>query len=89
MIRQNAGDLKSAEGKIPTPRGPVLVKWKNDDAFRISIKLPDGVKAKAELPAPASSSGVFMGDKQVKARREGARWVLEEDVSGTVTMDVR
>lgn len=89
LIRPNAGNLKSAEGRIPTPRGPVLVKWKNAGAFGISVKLPDGVAAKVELPATASSRGVFNGGRQVKARREGSRWVLEEDVSGTVSLDVR
>lgn len=89
LIRPNAGNLKSAEGRIPTPRGPVLVKWKNEGTFGISVKLPDGVTAKVELPATASSRGVFKGGSQVKARREGSRWVLEEDVSGTVSLDVR
>jgi hypothetical protein len=26
-IRPNPGTLKSADGKVPTPRGPVLVRW--------------------------------------------------------------
>ncbi len=89
LIRPGTGNLTAAEGRIPTPRGPLLVKWRNEGAFRISVKLPEGVMAKVELPASASSRGVFSGGRQVKARREGARWVLDEDVSGTVSLDVR
>lgn len=89
LIRPVTGNLTAAEGRIPTPRGPLLVKWRNEESFRISVKLPEGVMAKVELPASVSSHGVFSGGRQVKARREGARWMLDEDVSGTVSLDVR
>jgi hypothetical protein len=89
MIRPHTGALKSAEGKIPTPRGPVQVKWRNDAGFSYAIRLPDGVTGKVELPAPAGSRGVFKGDQAVPARRVGLRWQLAEDVAGTVFLDVR
>jgi len=89
LIRPNPGALESVECKIPTPRGPVWVKWKNARTFVISVKLPDGMTAKVELPAASGSSGVFAGDAPVKARRNGRRWVLDADVSGAVTLEVR
>ena len=89
LIRPNPGTLESVECKIPTPRGPVWVKWKNGRTFVISVKLPDGMTAKVELPAASGSSGVFAGDAPVKARRNGRRWVLDADVSGAVTLEVR
>jgi hypothetical protein len=89
LVRPNTGALKSADGKIPTPKGPLIMKWKNDAGFRLSIKLPDGIAAKVELPASANSRGVFIGEKPVPARRAGSRWLLEDDISGTVTLDVR
>ncbi len=89
LVRPNTGSLKSADGRIPSPKGPILVKWKNDAGFRLSIKLPDGIAAKVELPASTSSRGVFIGEKPVPARRAGPRWLLEDDISGTVTLEVR
>jgi alpha-L-rhamnosidase len=81
--------LKSAEGKIPTPRGPVLVKWKNEAAFAISLKLPEGVSAKVELPASPGSRGVYQNGKALSATKAGSRWILEKEVSGTVTLEVK
>lgn len=89
LVRPNTGTLKSADGKIPTPNGPILVEWQNDTGFRLSIKLPDGMTAKIELPASANSRGVFISERPVPARRAGSRWLLEDDISGTVTLDVR
>jgi hypothetical protein len=37
----------------------------------------------------SGSRGVFSGEKKIPARRAGIRWVLETDVSGTVTLEVR
>ena len=89
LIRPCPGDLKFAEGKIPTPRGPVLVSWKNDGDFTLSLTLPKGMAAHLELPAREKSQGVFIGGKALAAQRNGARWILEEDVSGTVTLAVK
>jgi alpha-L-rhamnosidase len=89
LIRPNPGNLKFAGGRIPTPHGPLKVKWKNDGKFRLSLTLPPGVKAKLELPAGENSQGVFNGSQPVPAHREGARWICEEDVSGKVNLEVR
>lgn len=89
MIRPNPGNLKFAKGKTPTPLGPLLVSWTNDTNFKLSLTLPNGVNARIELPATEKSHGVFNGDKPVRAHREGSRWLLDEDVSGNVTLEVR
>jgi len=89
LIRPNPGNLKFAGGKIPTPHGPLKVKWKNDGKFSLSLTLPSGVKAKLELPAGENSQGVFNGSQPVPAHLEGARWICEEDVSGKVKIEVR
>ena len=89
LIRPETCTLDFAEGRVPTPRGPVLVKWNKENGFRISIKLPEGVTAQVELPAAAGSRGVFAGEKPVRARRLGSRWLLEDGVSGTASFLVR
>jgi hypothetical protein len=89
IIRPCPGDLVSARGKVPTPKGPILVDWQNDAAFRITITLPEGVKARVELPAAVGQAGVIVDGTPVAADRKGARWVLGEDVAGAVTIEVR
>ncbi len=89
VIRPHPGKLKSAGGKIPTPRGPVLVSWKNDGGFSLTATLPDGMTASVELPADEETTGVFSGGQPVAAQRVQSRWVLEQPVTGTVTLEVR
>lgn len=89
LIRPNPGGLKFAEGKIPTPRGPLRISWNNEGTFKLVLTLPAGVKAKLELPATSSSSGVYIGDQPVLAQRSGSRWMLDEDMSGDVMLEVK
>jgi alpha-L-rhamnosidase len=88
-IIPHPGTLSSASGKIPTPRGPLFIDWKNTDAFRISISLPADMTARLELPAPQNSKGVFKGTRSIPAQRIGDRWVLDTDVTGKVELTVK
>jgi hypothetical protein len=81
--------LDNARGKVPTPRGPVLIDWKDEATFRLSVTLPDGMNAKVELPAAEGSSGVYVDGKQVRAARQGKRWILEADISGSAMLEVK
>ena len=89
VIRPNPGKLSAASGKVPTPRGPVMVDWKNAGTFQISVTLPDGMSARFELPASAESRGVYVDGKPAKAQREGARWILADDLTGTAKIEVK
>ena len=89
VIRPNPGQLSAASGKVPTPRGPVMVEWKNAGSFQISVTLPDRMPARLELPASAESRGVYVDGKPVKAQREGARWILSDDLTGTAKIEVK
>ncbi len=89
LIRPNPGNLKFAEGKIPTPRGPILVNWKSEGIFKLSLTLPDGVAARIELPAHADSKGVFVDGKPVGARRINTHWHLDEEYTDEVMFEVK
>jgi hypothetical protein len=89
VIRPRTGGLTRARGKVPTPRGPILIDWRRGSTFQISVTLPDGMTAKVDLPAIENSSGVYVNDSQVNAQCQGGRWILANDVSGAVTIDVR
>jgi hypothetical protein len=88
-IRPNSGTLKFAGGKIPTPRGPLLVSWNNNGTFKLSLTLPKGMTAQVQLPAAVGSTGVFSGGRPVKATRSGNWWLLDKDVGGTSEIEVR
>lgn len=88
-IRPSPGSLKFAEGKVPTPRGPVLIRWEQGAALKLSLTLPAHVSAQVQLPAPERSTGVFIGGQPVAAKRSGNVWQLENDVTGTAVIEVR
>ena len=89
LVEPHPGSLTFAAGKVPTPHGPVLVDWRNDKTFTLSLALPKDLTARVGLPAPEKSTGVFSGDLPVAASRKDSRWILSEPVSGKVTLEVR
>ena len=89
LIRPNIGGLTAAKGKVPTPRGPIIVDWTYSDSFILSLTLPKGMSARVELPMVGNSLEVFSGGQPVKVTRIGNRWVLDQDVKGTVMLEVR
>jgi hypothetical protein len=89
MIRPNPGNLKSAEGKIPTPRGPILVSWKKTGTFEMSLTLPQGVTAQVQLPATATSTGIFVDGRPAAAKQTGGWWILANDVTGILLIEER
>jgi hypothetical protein len=89
VISPTPGKLKFAAGKVPTPRGPVMVDWKNEGSFKVELDVPTGIKAKVELPAAADSKGVFSGGAAVPAKRDGSRWILDQEVTGKASFEVK
>jgi len=92
-IRPHPGSLRSAEGRIPTPRGPIEVRWERSPRFRIEVRLPEGMTGTLELPAAEGSNGVVMlggpGPEPVPARRDGDRWVVNHPITGAAILEVR
>ncbi|NYF79589.1 family 78 glycoside hydrolase catalytic domain [Granulicella arctica] len=89
LIQPHPGNLTSVEGRIPTPRGELSVRWTRDKKFTLMLGLPTGMTAKVELPALEGSSEVWVDGAPVKAHREGQWWTLEKDLSGAVTIEER
>ena len=88
-IRPHPGTLKTAEGKVPTPPGPVLVRWENGDTFKLSLSLPPGLAAQVQVPAGKNSGGLFLNGQPAAARRDGDWWILDHDVTGTVLIEAK
>jgi hypothetical protein len=89
IIRPNPGSLKWANGKVPTPLGSLLIRWESGDTFKLSLVLPHGMSAQVELPAGKNSRGVFLGGQPVPAHRDGEWWMLDKDVTGSVSLEAR
>ena len=88
-IAPHPGDLKFANGMVPTPCGTIQIAWKYAPGFTLSAKLPSGMKAKVRLPASADSQGVWKDGKSVPAHRQEGWWALDDDVTGNVLLEVR
>ena len=88
-IKPHPGDLSSAEGKIPTPRGELFIRWKRADTFRLSVVLPTGMQAEIALPALDHSAEVRIAGRPVPAHRAGQYWVLNKPVAGSVDVEER
>ncbi len=85
---QTAG-LEHAEGKIPTPRGPVTVMWKNERNFIMKVQLPDGMPAQISLPATKNARQILLNGKATPAKRLAGRLVLDKKVTGTAIIEVK
>ena len=88
-IRPHPGSLESAEGTIPTARGPLQVRWTRPESFRLELDLPAGTTADVNLPAGAGSEGVWGPDGRVPAQLVTGYWILTEPVAGRVDLVVR
>jgi len=88
IIRPNLGALKNAEGKVPTPLGPVTVRCEQGDAFKLSLTLPPGMTAQVQLPV-GEQSRVFVDGKVASVHRDGQVWILDADVVGTAQIETR
>lgn len=88
-IRPCPGELKFASGKVPTPKGPVEIAWSNEESFDLSLSLPEGMSAVVELPADNDSAGVFVNGHPIPATKLLNRWVLDDEVRGTVRLKVK
>lgn len=89
MISPRTSGLKYARGKIPTSNGPITIDWKNETSFHISLTLPKGMSAQVDLPATKNSTGVFIDGNPVAAKKDGNRWRLKDEVTGSLTFVVK
>lgn len=92
-IRPHPGELTFARGKVPTPRGAIQMEWQRGERFRVRLHLPEGFRARVELPATPETAGVVLldpsGPRSIPARRVEDRWILDTELAGDVTLEVR
>lgn len=51
LVAPHPGDLEWAQGRVPTPRGPIQCTWKNSKAgLHLELLTPDSLPVQIELP---------------------------------------
>ena len=88
-IRPQVGTLTHAEGRVPTPRGPILVSWKKNPALKLELTLPGEVTAQIDLPTDDAATVVLVNGAPAPARRVGDRMILDRPVSGRCVLEFR
>ncbi len=88
-IAPHPGELQFANGTVPTPRGPIKLAWKRSSTLTLSAELPLGVRAQVRLPAFDGSHGVWSEGQPARVHRDGSWWVLDQEVSGKVSLEER
>ncbi|QFU74426.1 alpha-L-rhamnosidase [Halioglobus maricola] len=88
-IKPMPGKLANAKGKVPTPRGPIVIDWVGGDNFNLSLTLPENVTAKVELPAGPASEGVWINGKQAKATVAGDYWLIDQEITRSAQFEVK
>ncbi|MGH7213658.1 MAG: alpha-L-rhamnosidase C-terminal domain-containing protein, partial [Tepidisphaeraceae bacterium] len=88
LIAPQPGDLKWAQGRVPTPRGVVECYWKKAERgrFEIDLTLPPKTPARIELPVRGKVTV-----RNGKARKvAGPRGMMVLEIGGpSVRIEVR
>ena len=75
LIAPQPGDLTWAEGKVPTPHGPVSVRWSTAQGqLRLTINSPSPVRL--DLPSPAAAH-VLVNGASAKPNKENQALYLD------------
>jgi hypothetical protein len=86
LIAPRPGTLKSAEAKVPTPKGPVTVNFQNQARFLLEIEVPHGASARVSLPvrsgSPVERRQVWMDNKRAAATMEDDGLVVDNVLPG-------
>ena len=87
LIEPQPGDLSWAEGRVPTPFGPITANWKNaPDRFALDVVVPAGTRGTIGIPAPAGRVSIKVNGRLFKQKEKKDKQVdvftLEENVGG-------
>lgn len=93
LIAPRPGTLASARAKVPTARGPVMVRFENRARFVLEIEVPRGATARVSLPVKTGASRrrarVLMDNKTVAATLEENAVAVENVGPGRHVFEVQ
>jgi hypothetical protein len=98
-IQPHPGDLQWAEGRAPTPKGPIDVAWaQTTSQFDMRVSAPAGTSGEIAVPASENRAAVFVNGRMVwngtkgddyAAHREGDYIYLDHVTDGTYEIFTR
>jgi hypothetical protein len=72
IVAPEPGDLHFAQGKAPTPHGPIASRWQRSGRrFKLTVAAPRGTSGVVELPMPRHAHTVAIDGKVVHAKARG------------------
>jgi alpha-L-rhamnosidase len=83
LIEPQTGNLSWAEGTVPTPYGPIEVKWrKTSNGLSLEIDVPAGTSGTVGVPTSSNADSVTANDRPVKKAEKITPASESEDSSG-------
>ncbi len=89
LIKPHLGSLTEASGTVPTPLGPIQIRWSRAKSFHLDLQLPPNTSARVELPIIPGCETVLGNGKAVSHKIIGNRIVLTDLQSGSVHVDFK
>ncbi len=79
LIEPQPADLDWAAGAVPTPHGPICVRWsRSRRLFTMQVGIPSGCRARVALPAETNHAHIVrVNGARVEPQRSGGRLLIE------------
>ena len=84
---QPGGDVKWAQGRIPTPSGPLVSRWRRGDrdrSFTLTMAAPEGTSGTVVIPLLGRSRPIAMDGRMVWPKNGGASGLTAVERDGAV-----
>jgi alpha-L-rhamnosidase len=83
LIEPQPGDLTWAKGRVPTPYGPIKVKWeKTSWGLRLEIEVPNGTSGSVGLPTSSNADSLTDNGRPVRKLGKIVATSASDDISG-------
>jgi alpha-L-rhamnosidase len=90
-VDPHPGSLSWVEGTVPTPKGPIDVRWAQDHTsgrFRLQVSAPAGTGGRVSVPVPGPGAVVTIRATGTRAGHRSARVIRTAPGAGTLTVTV-
>ena len=84
---QPGGDVRWAQGRIPTPSGPLVSRWRRGDrdtSFTLTMAAPEGTSGTVAIPLRGRARAIAMDGRIVWPSVGDASGVMAEERDGAV-----
>jgi alpha-L-rhamnosidase len=74
LVEPQPGDLSWAEGAVPTPYGPIEVRWEKEGSeLFLEITVPDGTCGSVGLPVSGSPDTLIVNGQKLKSETKASK----------------